>query len=174
MQLDILENGQKTGTLTIKDAGLYLQFTARCPLCGSGVKRLRLCGKGSEYVLGIPVPDNGTLLLTKSVSKSEYTRRFPNAAEFCVLEPVDPPAGDDLEGWTPCEDPASFFRDRELAAACPSRNICTKTRGDTVFLAFPLVPGQPFPLLPIFRFGHTEIINGKEFVVFSLKNGEPT
>jgi hypothetical protein len=40
------------------------------------------------------------------------------------------------------------------------------------YLAVPIVRGRPFPAMPIFCFGSSRKINGKNYVVFKIKDGE--
>jgi hypothetical protein len=85
--------------------------------------------------------------------------------------PVDVPETDS-RNWQTILKPAKLFADIELARMCENvHDALFCDTGVVVYLAVPNCPDRPFPLMPVFCFGTPEVINGKNYIVFSLKNG---
>ena len=176
-QLEILHAGDTIGKVLLKKQGLYLHFSAECRSIGPGVHRLYLLGESGSHILGVMSPKGDLLVLEKKLSLREYTLWGLGTLKHCGFSgAVDAPPviqQNPSPQWVTCEDPASLFTDAELAAACPAVDVLVCRQERRICLAFPLDPGAPFPMLPVFRFGHTERINERNYVVFELKNGVP-
>lgn len=74
--------------------------------------------------------------------------------------------------WTPEPEPWRLFDDEDISRSC--RNITgafVRFDGDVSYLAVPISPNEPFPPMPIFCFGTLERINGRDHVVFTMKDG---
>ena len=65
----IIVNGKQAGELTVSKEGMLTRFDAVCADLGGKVLRLSLYGEGREGYLGVMLPGNGLLRLTKSLSK---------------------------------------------------------------------------------------------------------
>ena len=65
----IIVNGKQAGELTVSKEGMLTRFDAVCADTGGGILRLSLYGEGREGYLGVMLPGNGLLRLTKSLSK---------------------------------------------------------------------------------------------------------
>lgn len=77
------------------------------------------------------------------------------------------------DGWEPVSDPGALFTDRDIAAVCEQvRGAFSLKRGDLTMLAVPVRGDEPFPMMPIFCFGHNQTIAGREYVVFKIQNGK--
>ncbi|MDR3277146.1 MAG: hypothetical protein LBT12_00080 [Oscillospiraceae bacterium] len=74
--------------------------------------------------------------------------------------------------WTPIANPSILFRDNdaELISGEVAGALTCAEDGVTL-LAVPILPDAPFPMMPIFCFGDPAVIDGREYVVFKLKNG---
>ena len=174
-QLDILHAGSCIGKVQLIQQGLYLHISANCRFAGTGVQRLYLHGENGSHLLGVMRPEGTDLLLDRTVSLREYrlfglgTPKYCGFSAAAEVQPNDPQSIPFQ--WVTCEDPCALFADRGLAAICPKTDAKVSMQGESIFLALPLDPGAPFPLLPVFRFGHTENICGRNYVVFELNHG---
>lgn len=75
--------------------------------------------------------------------------------------------------WEREEYPELLFQDADLAQVCSGVKEALKlTYEGIVFLAIPLSPYEPFPAMPIFCFGESLTIAGKDYIVFKIKNGK--
>lgn len=74
--------------------------------------------------------------------------------------------------WKVVDDPASLFADPELMdTASVIRGGMIAHDGDTVLFAIPISSESPFPLMPVFRYGSSAMIEGKCCIVFRIKDG---
>lgn len=82
------------------------------------------------------------------------------------------PESTDETGWEPIDDPSRLFSDADIAAACRGAKGCLTMQSDGItLLAIPIVPDEPFPMMPVFCFGDSVKINGREYIVFKSKSG---
>lgn len=81
----------------------------------------------------------------------------------------------DLNGWKPIARPRALFNAPGISEVSEEiSGALTLERDGIVFLAVPLLPNEPFPMMPVFCFGNSEEIGGQEYVVFKIKNGNLT
>ena len=74
--------------------------------------------------------------------------------------------------WRVAENPAELFRDQDIAEACKTASgALTAERDGFTLLAIPVSQETPFPMMPVFCFGESEIIGGREYIVFKAKDG---
>jgi hypothetical protein len=74
--------------------------------------------------------------------------------------------------WAPIGDPAILFRDNDAELITGEvTGALTRNDGDIMLLAIPISQDTPFPMMPVFCFGDPEVIDGREYVVFKIKNG---
>lgn len=84
--------------------------------------------------------------------------------------PAYEPPPDDV--WYPAENPASLFDDPEIAKSCENvMGALAKTEDDTLLLAVPVSPDEPFSMMPVFCFGSPRQIDGMDYIVFKIKDG---
>lgn len=77
--------------------------------------------------------------------------------------------------WAPEPDPARHFTDPDLVACARQvTGALVKPDGGDILLAFPFSPSMPFPMLPAFRFGAAQDIDGKSYLVFRVREGTIT
>ena len=98
-------------------------------------------------------------------------------SESVVPEPTqakaEEPAPDELDGWTPTDNPGGLFRDPDFSALCHGvTDALTRQTEDTTFLAVPVLPDAPFPMMPVFCFGDSGTVCGREYIIFKIKNGK--
>jgi len=74
--------------------------------------------------------------------------------------------------WAPIEDPSMLFSDSDIAKACENaKGALTMEKDGATLLAIPVIAGMPFPMMPVFCFGDYIVIDGREYVVFKIKDG---
>lgn len=75
--------------------------------------------------------------------------------------------------WRKETEPERLFKDPDIKRACRdmTETLVCKV-GEITYLAVPIIRGRPFPALPIFCFGSSMKINGNNYVVFKIKDGE--
>lgn len=100
------------------------------------------------------------------------TAASPGAAdrEAAAASPEPQPAA---YIWKSETEPGRFFSDSSISASCRGLEGCLSAgEGDISMLAVPVSQDAPFPLIPVFLYGSGEMIGGREYVVFKIKNGE--
>ena len=112
--------------------------------------------------------------LPKPESDPAAAPASPPAAENTVpvmVPPASKPPVPDV--WQQVPDPGRFFSDEELISICQSINdaLYQETK-DGILLAVPVFSDRPFPLMPVFCCGDSMVIDGKTYVVFTVKNGK--
>ncbi len=84
-----------------------------------------------------------------------------------------PEPGGYEEGWAEERGSERLFKDPEIKRICRDMtDTLIKTEDGAFYLAVPIIRGRPFPAMPIFCFGTSRKINGKNYVVFKIKDGE--
>lgn len=77
------------------------------------------------------------------------------------------------EGWEPISNPSNLFTDKDIADVCERvRGAFTLNRDGITMLAVPVQSNEPFPMMPIFCFGHNQTIAGREYIVFKIREGK--
>lgn len=80
-----------------------------------------------------------------------------------------------INGWHPIAQPRILFNDPGIAAASEEiSGALTLERDGILHLAVPLLPDEPFPMMPVFCFGNSEEIGDQEYLVFKISNGNLT
>lgn len=104
----------------------------------------------------------------------------PKPEEKPVLKPEPPKQESEPENpkeeneslWKPAEDPASLFADPDIKETASSiKGGLIAHDGDTVLFAIPISSEYPFPLMPVFRYGSSAMVEGKCCIVFQIRNG---
>jgi hypothetical protein len=75
--------------------------------------------------------------------------------------------------WRLTDDPGALFHDPELmeTASVIRGGMVMEDEGSTLF-AIPISSDAPFPLMPVFRYGWSAMVEGKCCIVFRIKDGE--
>ena len=112
MDHPLLIGGERAGTLTESQSGLYTVFEARLPEDPGGLVRLYVHGGGESACLGLMEPQNGGLFLRRRLSALER-RALPAAIDYASDAPT--PSG---------EAPASSLHNTDPSpqttlASCP-------------------------------------------------------
>ena len=185
----ITKNGQSVGSVNISVTGLMTVFEASSGFYGDGVYRLFAASENTISPIGVMMPHDNGLHMTKSFTKAALSALSitPDTAFFLAkageiplsapspapppeaAPPSEPPVSAD---WHPINDPAVLFHDSDIANACKNaRGALIRSAGDTTFLAIPATDDEPFPMMPVFCLGEPETIEGREYIIFSAKNG---
>ena len=78
----------------------------------------------------------------------------------------------DLDGWTQITTPGYIFSEPSVAEACDGiTGALLAVREDHLLLAVPVSPEEPFPLMAVFCFGSSDLIGGREYIVFKVRDG---
>ena len=107
-----------------------------------------------------------------AVTEAEETAERPVIAEDdeAHVEITEQPAG---PVWRPADDPSALFDDPELKeTASVIENGMTAEDGESLLFAIPVTSGTPFPLMPVFRYGWSAMVDGKFCSVFGIKDGK--
>jgi hypothetical protein len=105
-------------------------------------------------------------------NEKEPTEEPPAKDSPAPVPPTPPPPAPAKGEWSPLEDPSALFDDPDIAAACQNaKGALVKEEYGVTLLAIPVIAGTPFPMMPVFCFGDYVVIDGREYVVFKIKNG---
>ena len=163
---DVRFRGEICGRLDVQKRGVLTEFSCDCD-CVEKERVVRLVCGGKT--VGVCVPENGRLCLTKRFSDAAMRDMGLTGAEDSRLVPDGEEEG---EAWTEALSPGSLFTDGETARACEGiRGALVSKRDGAVLLAVPCSE-EPFPLMPLFRFGRPYEIEGRPYLVFGIRNGE--
>ena len=180
--------GAKAGELRIFKNGTYFIFSFRSDVFYTDILRL-ICISGEVFIpIGIPIPDGNSLFLQKQFTRNYLSSIGISSIDSAVLLPASEklpvktaPAKNDLiskdtgsnSEWTQEHEPWLLFNDEELKNACSNiSGALRKDTPDSTLLAVPISSSEPFPMMPIFCFGEAQFIDSKQYVVFTIKNGQ--
>ena len=167
----IYDGDTAAGELEVSPWGGYFRFRALCRTKRRGVFRLVAESGGRLLPLGVMTPSGSGFGLERRFSPAALRSMGLERIDRCRL------TQDWDGGWGEEEDPAGLFRDgelRELGKSLAGKGVLSRREGETVLLAVPLEPGQPFAAMPIFCFGCPQVINGKTLLAFRIVEGTPT
>lgn len=109
MEIPILIDGAEAGTLTLTQEGSG--WTAQAKLRDIGrVARLTLYGAGGSVYLGIPVPENGAMTLTKRLPALNFL------PEYCAE--TERVTETEAKTETPTPEPVTETADAERGGKC--------------------------------------------------------
>lgn len=164
-----ITDGEKTvGELEVSRRGMMYRFEARCT--GEeerqGMTRLRLwCGEISADI-GVLSPSDGGWTLGRSFSPQSLRQMGVDRIDLCTAE-------HESERWVREDEPRRLFEDAELKRVCLDMyDTLSAVSGEKVLLAVPIESRRPFPAMPIFCFGEAKRIGGRDYVVFTLRDGQ--
>ena len=91
-----------------------------------------------------------------------------------VVEAAVVEAKPEIGVWRNIDDPSSLFSDPELTetASLIKNGMAAEDEDGTTLFAIPISADAPFPLMPVFRYGWSAMVEGKCCIVFRLKDGE--
>lgn len=192
-------DGSAAGTLKIMKSGLLTCFECTAETDCTAVLRLA-ADVGDRYeVIGVMMPDGGALHLRKYFTKNDlYIKNLSDAKKYLLIEhdaeykpeetppddapeedvpasPVNEEPDDNAEPsiWRPCAYPEKLFNDAEAGASIAGcSGVLTSEKDGFTFVAVPVDPDKPFPAMPVFFFGTQGRINGNDYLVFRLKDGQ--
>lgn len=163
--------GEEIGALTVERRGLVTEFTARCPDPGRLV-RLSVYGGGAEGYLGVMEPTGGMLSLCRKLTR-EAMRSFPDQIEYAAEAggaPAPPGPGERVtaSGRGTRQNPRQNSQ---------SSDVLWRRVGDGSLYA--LWRGKAYRAIPMAAWGlpleravDRRVIDGVEYAIFSLENGE--
>lgn len=182
-KFDVIHKDKQVGNVEIIREGLFTTLQCKCT---HFTQIMRLYGflEEKSFAIGILTPSDKGLCLTKKYSKNDL-KNIPidncTRFELCGLDemPEEPKKSkpDKTEKqqdslWKLVEDPASLFADPELKeTAMGIKGGIVAQDGDTMLFAIPISSEQPFPLMPVFRYGSSAMVEGKCCIVFRIKDG---
>ncbi|MDR0917518.1 MAG: hypothetical protein LBN02_10095 [Oscillospiraceae bacterium] len=93
----------------------------------------------------------------------------PNELKSDPVTEIAPPA---LLGWSAIAEPRELFRESGLSAITGDMSGALTRRDDAlVYLAAPIEEDAEFAMMPVFCFGTPEVIGGRGYLVFKLRDG---
>ncbi len=164
----LLLDGRPVGELSVIPEGLYIRFSARCPLPGEGLWRAWAVGDRGELCLGILEPEG---------RQGAVCRRFSQQSAaplgHLLRGEVRPAWAREPEDWAPAPVPDQLFRVPWLRQRLRgAQGALTRRTGEVRYLALPYDKGRPFPLTTLFCFASLREIRTGTFVVYAFDKGE--
>ena len=162
----IMDGAEEAGRLEVFPQGGYLRMRAFCRPAGKTLMRLAGEGPGGLVSLGVLTPAEGGWGLDRRFSPAELQKLGLTALWGCRILRREP------EDWRPEPDAGRLFRDplmRRLCASVPDALI--RCGAGELQLAFPMEGA--FSLLPVFCLGSVRRLEGKPYLVFAVREGEP-
>ena len=162
------------GSVTLQDRGAELSALARLPDDGRGLYKIYLTGDSGRYLLGTPIPEQGTLLLRRVVCLDSLRRQGawpPTGAQAVLAYPAGGAGRPEEAGWHPEPCPQARMSDPVLRRASSGLSgTLIKREPDGFSLAFPWSSGCRFPLPPLFCLARIASIGCRCFAVFSFND----
>ena len=159
------------GTLVCRTRGNQVEVAMTLHPPGPGLYRGILCGKKGRLDLGTLLPEGEGLRLFRTLTLDHLAR--------CGCWPVTGGRGELRyafgskkfpQGWEKRGTLSDLFDDPALAISVEKTALWRKDpKGFS--LAFPWDSKVPFPLVPAFCFARVEEMEGKDWVVFSFREG---
>ena len=165
---DVLCRGRRVGYADVDRRGAYTVVSCRCPVQSASVTRLCAAADGEGPSLGVMVPRGGELWLEKRLSRSQLSALGPGTVRRFVLSFDDGVP----DGWEPCPEAGALFRD-PLLRRISVRGALTRQRDGLRELAVPWSPEAPFPLAPLFCLGRLLERDGRDYLLFFIRDGSP-
>jgi len=173
--------GREVGTLNVYSEGLMTVFSAETlPL--AGVWRLAVISQGRTVPIGVLAPSRRGLYLKKSFTKNMLAELNISDIEAAVLFSQEQAAGSQVQfsqdqavgsPWKEVPEPSGLFSDVDLKVACRgAKGVMALREGDVTKAAFPIRSDAPFALMPAFCLGKPMKIDGRDYLVFSIRDGE--
>lgn len=191
---DVLLNSEIVGEVSLYDDGLRVKFLMQCQKTDDKIYRL-YCRDGENTMpIGVAVPECGSLRISKTFSRKELLHHGISKVSECFLSSSEPDSAearpkykidtesaakaeqksaDNMKEWQKISDISQLFTDDEFAGVSGEPvSALFRDDGEEQYIAISASPDEPFPLMPVFCFGEQESINGREYIVFKIKNGK--
>ena len=196
-KFDVTYRNKQVGAVEIIKDGLLTVLRCKCTYFHR-IMRLYGFSNGEVFNLGVLSPSDDGLCLIKKYTKNDLQKvpvetcvRFeifeadekpekpekPEPEHKTEEKPIpkqesENPKEEKKSLWMPADDPAELFLDPDIKETARSIKGGLITRdGDTVLFAIPISSEHPFPLMPVFRYGSSAMIEGKCCIVFQIRNG---
>jgi hypothetical protein len=108
---------------------------------------------------------------TKPPEPPESTWRGPPPPPRGDSTPPEPEAKSSVPGWRAEPDPRTLLRESDGVISGEVRGALISRDGDVVRLAIPISPDEAFPMMPVFCFGEAAELDGRDFVIFKIRDG---
>ena len=170
----IVMNGGENGVLTVARKGLITEFTGRCRDPGR-LFRLSVYGEGAEGYLGVMEPVGGELYLCRKLSRTAMAY-FPGKIEYAAEAggtnaPAPPPRQEETAAPRPGSGGRPGPRQRQgkdlIWYSAGDGSLYTVWNGRS-YRAIPMAAWG----LPLERAVERRTIDGVEYAVFALENGQ--
>lgn len=169
------------GEIEITEEGIRTHIKCRARCDSNEILRLAADVDGRYECIGVMMPREKSLYLEKTFTKNDvFKKGLDKAARYVLVsentqyeKKAEEKEEKDVRGWRNCADPMKYFDDIETGAALSRFEGILKAEEDGVtYIAVPIDKEKAFPALPVFYFGQQEKLGGREFVVFTLKDGQ--
>lgn len=175
---DVYINNEAVGTASVSSHGLLTCISCYVEINTKEVMRLAADVGDCYETIGVIMPDGDGFTLKKYLTKNDiYLKRLDNVHKYVIINENTPYRSHEQQQreehvWTACKDPAALFNDGEAGTAVAAcSGVITAEHEGNVYAAIPVKENEPFPPLPIFYFGQRGMLNGEEYLMFTLKNG---
>ena len=163
---EIMDGGERAGTLEVSHQGAYTRFRAACRAEGGELLRLAVRSGEKTADLGMLVPEAGQWRMDKRFSPAALRALGVGEIGACFLRREAP------AGWALEPEPGRLLADGLLRRLCTGASgALTRREGEDTLLALPLA--DPFPLLPVFCLGTFRRLEGKPYLLFGIFDGRP-
>ncbi len=163
---EIMDGGERAGTLEVSRQGAYTRFRAACRAEGGELLRLAVRSGEKTADLGMLVPEAGQWRMDKRFSPAALRTLGVGEIGACFLRREAP------AGWALEPEPSRLLADGLLRRLCTGASgALTRREGEDTLLALPLA--DPFPLLPVFCLGTFRRLEGKPYLLFGIFDGRP-
>jgi len=162
----VLLDDRPVGELSVIPEGLYIRFSARCPLPEEGLWRAWAVGERGELCLGVLEPEG---------RQGAVCRRFSrqSAAPAGRILRGEVRTARDAENWTPVPVPDQLFRAPWLRQRLKeTQGALTRRAGELRYLALPYDKRRPFPMATLFCFARLREIGTGIYVVYAFDKDE--
>ncbi|MBQ8830015.1 MAG: hypothetical protein IJ017_00265 [Oscillospiraceae bacterium] len=177
---DVYIDDAAVGETEVTQDGLLTRIKCKARYESDEILRLA-ADLGDRYeMLGVMMPKGKQFCMEKCFTKNEVRCKELEKTKRYVLiteneqykkEMQETHEETDERVWVRCADPAAMFADMECGAALSRcQGVLKSECGEFTYIAVPTE--KPFPALPIFYFGQREKLNGTEYLVFTLKDGQ--
>ena len=188
---NVYYDGENVGTVLLSQQGIYTLLSCTCRKVTGKISRLICVSGDRRESIGVMMPEGTRLVLGKRLTKAdikalgltpdssfelycgEHDRRGEEKESRTPPDSEAQASRMQEDAWQPCLNPPSVFKDPELGDVCKNvRGALIRKNGSESLLAVPLRGDAPFPLMRVFCFGECERIDGRDYLVFTIKNGE--
>ncbi len=180
---NVIHKDKQVGSVEIIEEGLFTKLHCKCTLFPRIMRLYGFCND-KYFAVGVLHPSEDGLSLVKKYSRNDLKSipldrctRFElyGVDEMPKIPKKPEPVKQEKQRdslWKPVSDPAALFNEPDIkeTAASIKEGIVAQD-GDTVLFAIPISSEQPFPLMPVFRYGSSAMIEGKCCIVFRIKDG---